>query len=461
MARADRGMQCGHRNPADNSHEDNDESQKSAWSNWCGAERENLQQDYTQRIWSDVLATRPPTSSTASPSFVFQILRNDASPSILLSWPPPRLFPSTVTAPRHFLGPDPAFTDGSYFASDFAALAQGISASGQAAGSDASTSCTRRVRGKHSLTTEARLRTVESVLIPYGAITFACFSITFDQPLVSAIPDPLPSVAELKPRLSRLPTPPPSIKTSSTGQKRNSVSEDGVRRSHARTPSPPEGTAQKKKRQKTIKGSGDAAQVSSAAAYNSQPYNESRRSSLGLDSLASAASLDAQALALAGRESEEMPPPPPPSKAKSSRAKAAQSQPSNNSSHSVSPTSTASLGKGKRVDGEQEGAASRTSPTSAVEDKDKKCGSCGVANSPEWRKGPTGEKTLCNACGLRYARSVTRLRKKEENARKAAEMAASVGIFPQQQDAHQTSRDDEQLSKSTTSPMSGGAASPA
>ncbi|KAG8931534.1 hypothetical protein FRC01_001163 [Tulasnella sp. 417] len=34
-----------------------------------------------------------------------------------------------------------------------------------------------------------------------------------------------------------------------------------------------------------------------------------------------------------------------------------------------------------------------------------KCVSCGIDNSPEWRKGENGVKNLCNACGLRYARS--------------------------------------------------------
>ncbi|SCV73548.1 BQ2448_7474 [Microbotryum intermedium] len=39
------------------------------------------------------------------------------------------------------------------------------------------------------------------------------------------------------------------------------------------------------------------------------------------------------------------------------------------------------------------------------------CESCGTANSPEWRKGPSGNKSLCNACGLRYARQVSRAAK--------------------------------------------------
>ncbi|CAO3645235.1 unnamed protein product [Cunninghamella echinulata] len=32
------------------------------------------------------------------------------------------------------------------------------------------------------------------------------------------------------------------------------------------------------------------------------------------------------------------------------------------------------------------------------------CTDCGSKNSPEWRKGPLGPKTLCNACGLRWAK---------------------------------------------------------
>ncbi|KAK4155574.1 hypothetical protein C8A00DRAFT_13409 [Chaetomidium leptoderma] len=32
------------------------------------------------------------------------------------------------------------------------------------------------------------------------------------------------------------------------------------------------------------------------------------------------------------------------------------------------------------------------------------CTDCGTLESPEWRKGPQGPKTLCNACGLRWAK---------------------------------------------------------
>ncbi|KAK9476703.1 hypothetical protein V1514DRAFT_264834, partial [Lipomyces japonicus] len=38
--------------------------------------------------------------------------------------------------------------------------------------------------------------------------------------------------------------------------------------------------------------------------------------------------------------------------------------------------------------------------------KDKVCTECGTLDSPEWRKGPQGPKTLCNACGLRWSKSL-------------------------------------------------------
>ncbi|KAI8063298.1 hypothetical protein BC940DRAFT_307591 [Gongronella butleri] len=40
--------------------------------------------------------------------------------------------------------------------------------------------------------------------------------------------------------------------------------------------------------------------------------------------------------------------------------------------------------------------------------RQKQCTRCGAVDSPEWRRGPSGHKTLCNACGLRYFRSKKR-----------------------------------------------------
>ncbi|KAJ7685561.1 white collar 2 type of transcription factor [Mycena polygramma] len=43
------------------------------------------------------------------------------------------------------------------------------------------------------------------------------------------------------------------------------------------------------------------------------------------------------------------------------------------------------------------------------------CITCGRTESPEWRKGPLGPKTLCNACGLRWAKQ-TKVQKLTEEA---------------------------------------------
>lgn len=37
-----------------------------------------------------------------------------------------------------------------------------------------------------------------------------------------------------------------------------------------------------------------------------------------------------------------------------------------------------------------------------------KCHRCGTTETPEWRKGPNGARTLCNACGLFHAKLVKR-----------------------------------------------------
>ncbi|KAF8508102.1 GATA zinc finger-domain-containing protein, partial [Hysterangium stoloniferum] len=40
-----------------------------------------------------------------------------------------------------------------------------------------------------------------------------------------------------------------------------------------------------------------------------------------------------------------------------------------------------------------------------------KCHSCNIRETPEWRRGPDGARTLCNACGLHYAKL---MRKREK-----------------------------------------------
>jgi PAS domain S-box-containing protein len=38
---------------------------------------------------------------------------------------------------------------------------------------------------------------------------------------------------------------------------------------------------------------------------------------------------------------------------------------------------------------------------------EKACTNCGTRNTPEWRRGPSGNRDLCNSCGLRWAKQVS------------------------------------------------------
>ncbi|KAL7311743.1 hypothetical protein PS15m_009467 [Mucor circinelloides] len=42
-------------------------------------------------------------------------------------------------------------------------------------------------------------------------------------------------------------------------------------------------------------------------------------------------------------------------------------------------------------------------------DVPKICTDCGTTDAPEWRRGPSGPKTLCNACGLRWSKTKKKL----------------------------------------------------
>ncbi|KAF2774146.1 hypothetical protein EJ03DRAFT_346782 [Teratosphaeria nubilosa] len=50
-----------------------------------------------------------------------------------------------------------------------------------------------------------------------------------------------------------------------------------------------------------------------------------------------------------------------------------------------------------------------------------RCHSCNRAETPEWRRGPDGARTLCNACGLHYAK----LTRKQQGANKTSNAGSS------------------------------------
>jgi hypothetical protein len=53
------------------------------------------------------------------------------------------------------------------------------------------------------------------------------------------------------------------------------------------------------------------------------------------------------------------------------------------------------------------------------------CLQCGTTKSPEWRAGPEGHKTLCNACGLAYYKKNKKLSEEKKKLAAAAVVARS------------------------------------
>lgn len=59
-----------------------------------------------------------------------------------------------------------------------------------------------------------------------------------------------------------------------------------------------------------------------------------------------------------------------------------------------------------------------------------RCHSCNRAETPEWRRGPDGARTLCNACGLHYAKLT---RKNNQSSASKTPQAGNSNIRPKEQ----------------------------
>lgn len=123
---------------------DNDESQKSDWTNWCGTPY--MPPDQLTLLCHRLLDWVPPSGS---PTRVFQILQNQRNRPLLMSWPPDPL-PPTTHAPT---------------SKDFARIVENVQMGN--AGNDAKTSCTRRFQALQKLPPIFGGE-VESIFIPHG-----------------------------------------------------------------------------------------------------------------------------------------------------------------------------------------------------------------------------------------------------------------------------------------------------
>ena len=71
-----------------------------------------------------------------------------------------------------------------------------------------------------------------------------------------------------------------------------------------------------------------------------------------------------------------------------------------------------------------------------------RCHSCNIEQTPEWRRGPDGARTLCNACGLRMFPCILHLTVDyaKVTKRKEREEQSSPGPNPETQNQHEENR---------------------
>jgi len=58
---------------------------------------------------------------------------------------------------------------------------------------------------------------------------------------------------------------------------------------------------------------------------------------------------------------------------------------------------------------------------------EKECTNCHTRVTPEWRRGPSGNRDLCNSCGLRYAKQQGRISPRTTTSQRSAHSAGSGG----------------------------------
>ncbi|ODO11145.1 hypothetical protein I350_01748 [Cryptococcus amylolentus CBS 6273] len=141
------------------------------WSNWCGTKY--MADEQIEALYRDVLnKISIPPNTGRPPTRVFQLhlLPPDFSPEtptqLIFSWPPPRAQGSLATL------------DGYYNALEYCDMMKHVDMDPSqltAGPGELRTNCTTRYGAHHLVTTEGLHRTVASVFIPYGKLIFACF----------------------------------------------------------------------------------------------------------------------------------------------------------------------------------------------------------------------------------------------------------------------------------------------
>ncbi|KAJ7903605.1 hypothetical protein B0H14DRAFT_2665577 [Mycena olivaceomarginata] len=358
---------------------DNDEAQKSGWSNWCGTPTMNTEQ--LDLLFRRLVVCIPQHTNM---NRVFQILANDPNRRLLISWPPDQ----GQGAGRK----------------DFAKLVEDVQIGpGVPIGNEAKTSCTRRYKALQSM--PAVVGEVESIFIPHGSVIFACHKVNSPSRSTATTP------AAPNNNMQQI-----AYNTSSYSGQTPYYEHQGP--SYGLPPlSAPTGPY-------NYLAQSAQSSPSVSAPYSpprwSQPQGEQPPGAYGGGQWSSSS---APGHSTSNLRSGSYPPPQgqqwpsqPPSYIETTNTNGptyqrplspAYGYTSPTTDEAASPATDVVPPPRRRVSpgsresgGGSSGRSGGTRPAGVL-----RCSSCKTTTSPEWRKGPSGKKELCNACGLRYARS--------------------------------------------------------
>ncbi|TIB80730.1 hypothetical protein E3Q22_01731 [Wallemia mellicola] len=324
--------------------------QGTVWTNWCHTPvfNENHVEILKQSVLNWSRNHPPPLQKFMIPTRIFQILRQTTQENTKLG----------LNQIIYSWPPSTGSTgEGPYEESSFASLMSEISINPHTANqlSGAGTSCTRRFKAKHQTRCNDNLYAVQSMFVPYGEIIFACFMIEYEYPIQSSRP--------LYPTASAS-----ADNSQETTTLFDSTYDD------------------------------NSIGLSQRYYQQSSPLMQNEWSGY----LTAPATVTTQV------------------PVKDEFAQTHQQLPPASSQVQVKDEFAQQLPEAPGVTLEDDFVGA---PLVASSQKDEKqlsnkkiktnsdnlaCSSCGTDKSPEWRRGPSGKKDLCNACGLRYARAMSK-----------------------------------------------------
>ncbi|EJD06682.1 uncharacterized protein FOMMEDRAFT_144624 [Fomitiporia mediterranea MF3/22] len=389
---------------------DNDERHKTGWSNWCSTYGFDDEEAHVlfQRLCEYVHPVpRRFGFEYESPLRILQILRNQPDRPLVLSWPPDStLFQSNPTV---------------LIANSLAQLAQHVQigySGGSGKDNDARTSCTRRYKSVQTVRLPSfngsKLMHVESIFIPHGMVIFACHKVIdsyagvdHTQHVVQTHADQLPypktSIDLHNPEAGAAREAYDNVVLATAQQDLNSQNYvqqwvDGQSRTQAQVKQDSHSWDNRRGIEILL---GDTWRNEFRLPEGEHPLL-ARASDSRLQTSFSMHPMPRP------DDSVANPPPPPPSASVSMNhvpsASDGSGSPLNDLERSkdrISRDRSGGVGVGGNAGGGVGSSRVPGNPPAGIT----QCAHCQITHSPEWRKGPSGKKDLCNACGLRFSRS--------------------------------------------------------